>query len=216
MEGGPMGTPGADSAKFAGGLTDFIQSTRTQKNLTIVHMQDYHPPGHKSFASSHAAGDSSSAIGSIKILKRGRGDDEYEQILWPDHAVADTKGAQLLVPALENEIVIQAGTHKDYDTYSAFYDDGDLSTGLHDRLLERGIKSLVICGLAGDEGVLFTLADAVLLGYSTYAVTDLVRCVQGFFDIEQEYHAVGCKTIWLQEYFHLMQSLSVPKVSPRE
>jgi nicotinamidase/pyrazinamidase len=136
----------------------------------IVATRDWHPVNHGSFASNH----------------RGRKPGEHirlhgqEQILWPDHCVQGSPGAEmspLLNQALINNVIFK-GSDPDIDSYSAFYDNGHLKeTGLHAYLRRNGITTLYVTGLAADYCVYYTVKDALLLGYETYLVTDATRGV---------------------------------------
>ncbi|GAO28722.1 bifunctional nicotinamidase/pyrazinamidase [Geofilum rubicundum] len=102
------------------------------------------------------------------------------QILWPDHCVQGSPGAEispLLNQALINNVIFK-GSDPDIDSYSAFYDNGHLKeTGLHAYLKRNGITTLYVTGLAADYCVYYTVKDAVLLGYETYLLTDATRGV---------------------------------------
>lgn len=125
--------------------------------------QDWHPPGHVSFASSHPGRRPFSRM----RLPYG------EQILWPDHCVADTPGAAFH-PGLRfppDARVVRKGCHRDTDSYSAFFEN-DLTTpvGLDALLREAGVKEIVLAGLATDFCVVRTAVDARRLGYEVTVV----------------------------------------------
>ncbi|MFW5768345.1 MAG: bifunctional nicotinamidase/pyrazinamidase [Bacteroidota bacterium] len=141
-----------------------------KKFRTIVASRDWHPADHGSFASNHPG----HKPGDIITLNG------LEQILWPDHCVQGTRGAEF-APELNQEPiqkVIFKGTDPGVDSYSAFYDNGHrIETELHNYLQEKGTKTLYITGLAADVCVYFTVKDALLLGYETYLITDATRGV---------------------------------------
>lgn len=120
--------------------------------------QDWHPPGHISFASSHPG----CSVGDWVALPHG------SQQLWPDHCVAGSSGAQIeprirLPPDVR---YVRKGTRPSMDSYSAFFeDDGVTPAGLHDMLQERSATAIVVAGLATDFCVLATVLDACRLGY---------------------------------------------------
>lgn len=129
----------------------------------VILTQDWHPPGHVSFASSHPG---HPLFGSI-TLPYG------EQVLWPDHCVEETPGAAFH-PALElpaHAAVVRKGIHRDIDSYSAFYEN-DRSTlvGLDARLRKANAGQIVLAGLATDYCVLHTALDARALGYEVTVV----------------------------------------------
>ncbi len=136
----------------------------------VVATQDWHPADHKSFASQHAG----KQIGEMVEL------DGLQQILWPEHCVGDTRGAdfveELNVEAVDH--VAKKGTERAIDSYSGFFDNGRRqSTGLGDFLKERGVDRVFILGLATDYCVKFTALDAVELGFETHLIEDGCRGV---------------------------------------
>src|SRR5437879_6541943 len=134
----------------------------------VVMTQDWHTPGHISFASVHAGKKPFETID----LPYGK------QVLWPDHCVQGTDGAalskDLSIP--QAELVIRKGFHKDVDSYSAFLEaDGKTSTGLAGYLTARKIKRLFVAGLATDFCVAWTALDARKAGFEVYVVEDACR-----------------------------------------
>jgi nicotinamidase-related amidase len=132
--------------------------------------QDWHPPGHVSFASSHPG---AAAFRRVKLP-------EGEQELWPDHCVAGTHGADLHA-ALEipgDATIIRKGVRKDIDSYSAFFEnDRQTPVGLDARLRADGVGEVVVAGLATDYCVLHTALDARALGYDVTVVESGCRGV---------------------------------------
>lgn len=132
---------------------------------TVVASQDWHPPDHLSFASNHE-GRKPFEVTEV---------DGLEQILWPDHCVQGSEGAEF-VPDLDMSRVAQVfrkGTDPRIDSYSAFHDNGHRkATGLADWLRERGVDTVYIAGLAEDVCVFYTAMDAVREGFDTYLVED--------------------------------------------
>jgi nicotinamidase/pyrazinamidase len=137
----------------------------------VVATQDWHPPGHLSFASQHP----SKQAGDVTIL------DELEQVLWPDHCVQETWGAQL-APELHTESIsriVQKGTQPRIDSYSGFFDNARRrATGLEQYLREHEVKEIHIVGLATDYCIKATALDAAALGFTTVVVTGGVRGVE--------------------------------------
>lgn len=136
----------------------------------VVATQDWHPADHGSFASQHAGKN----IGDLIDL------DGVDQILWPDHCVQATPGAEfaLGLPAARIDHVIQKGTHRHIDSYSGFFDNArSYATGLEELLRENGVDEIHIAGLATDYCVKFTALDAVDLGFRTVLITAGVRGV---------------------------------------
>lgn len=141
---------------------------------TVVATQDFHPPGHVSFASSHAGARPFEAI----ELPHGR------QELWPDHCVQGSRGAALHpdLPDRALTLVLRKGTRAGVDSYSAFREnvgpDGRrLTTGLGAWLRARGARRVLVCGLARDFCVKWTALDAVEEGFEAVVLDDLTRAV---------------------------------------
>ncbi len=130
--------------------------------------QDWHPPGHRSFASAHAG---RAAFETIEV-------DYGLQTLWPDHAVQNTAGAALH-PALDQariEVIIRKGFRPVVDSYSAFFEnDRKTPTGLDGWLRVRGFTRLFLAGLATDFCVAYSAEDAARLGYEVVVVEDACR-----------------------------------------
>jgi nicotinamidase/pyrazinamidase len=129
----------------------------------VVVTQDWHPPGHVSFASSHAGKPVFSRI----VLPCG------EQVLWPDHCVEGTHGAAfhpgLEVPA--GAMVVRKGVHGRIDSYSAFFENDRLTpVGLDAVLRSLGARGIVLAGLATDYCVLHTALDGRALGYGVTVI----------------------------------------------
>jgi nicotinamidase/pyrazinamidase len=120
--------------------------------------QDWHPAGHGSFASSHPG----AAPFSVTTLPYG------EQVLWPDHCVIGTKGADFH-PGLNTDaadLIIRKGFRAGVDSYSAFFEnDHETPTGLDGYLRTRGVSRLTLVGLATDFCVQYSALDAARLGY---------------------------------------------------
>ncbi len=136
----------------------------------VVATRDWHPPDHSSFASQHPG----HAVGDV--IEVGG----VAQVLWPDHCVQGTKGAEFsaaLNDAAISEIVTK-GTSRDIDSYSGFFDNNQRqATGLLDILQRSGITRVHVMGLATDYCVKFTALDALKLGFETNLVLEGCRGV---------------------------------------
>ena len=136
----------------------------------VVLTQDWHPPGHESFASAH----SGRAPFETMTLAYG------EQTLWPDHCVQGTPGAAFhasldTVPA---QLEIRKGFRRAIDSYSAFFEnDRRTSTGLAGYLRERGLTRVLLCGLATDYCVAYSAIDARRLGFEAVVLLDACRAI---------------------------------------
>ena len=136
----------------------------------VVMTQDWHTPGHASFASSYPGKKP------FEMTKLAYG----QQVLWPDHCVQGTDDASLhkdlKIP--HAQMIIRKGYHKDMDSYSAFEEaDHKSSTGLAGYLKQRGIKTVFVTGLATDFCVAWTAMDARKLGFETYVIEDATRAI---------------------------------------
>lgn len=136
----------------------------------IVVTQDWHTPGHASFASAHAGQKSFSSI----KLQYG------DQVLWPDHCVQGTEDAalhkDLQLPTAQ--LVIRKGFNKGVDSYSAFQEaDRKTVTGLAGYLKARGIDTVFVTGLATDFCVAWTALDARRAGFKAYVIEDATRAI---------------------------------------
>ena len=134
----------------------------------VVLTQDWHPPGHRSFASAHPGRQPFQSI-----------EPSYgPQVLWPDHCVQGTTGAQfhagLQIPRVE--LILRKGYRRDIDSYSAFYEnDHTTPTGLAGYLRERGLTRVFLVGLAFDFCVRFSAEDARRGGFEGIVIEDACR-----------------------------------------
>lgn len=146
-----------------------------------VASQDWHPRNHKSFASQHPG-----CVVGEQIQLEG-----LKQTLWPDHCVQDSNGSKFS-PSLKVDgfdAVFRKGMDLSRDSYSAFFDNVERDqekypigtqsgTGLHEWLTARSVVALTFCGLATDYCVLFSVLDAIGLGYHVTVVVDGCRAVE--------------------------------------
>jgi len=136
----------------------------------VVATQDYHPENHGSFAKNNP-GKKLFELGELGGLP---------QVMWPNHCVQETPGAefaaQLNLASIDR--VFKKGLDPQIDSYSGFFDNGHRkSTGLGEVLKSQGITEVVVLGLATDYCVKFTVMDALQLGFKTTLITDGSRAV---------------------------------------
>lgn len=133
----------------------------------ILLTQDWHPPGHCSFASSYPAGRAAEGT--------GRGGQ-----LWPDHCIQGTRGADFH-PALgltRAELVLRKGFRRELDSYSAFFENDRVTpTGLAGYCRERGLRRMFFAGLAYDFCVGFSAVDARRCGFESVVIGDACRAI---------------------------------------
>ena len=136
----------------------------------VVLTQDWHPPGHSSFASLHPG------MAPFETIAIPYG----QQTLWPDHCVRGTSGAGFH-PQLKTEraeLVIRKGFRSEIDSYSAFYEnDRRTPTGLAGYLRERGLRRIFMAGLATDFCVHYSAVDARRLGLDVVLIEAGCRAI---------------------------------------
>lgn len=145
-------------------------NTLAQRFSHVVLTQDWHTPGHISFASSHPGRAPFETI----ALPYG------QQVLWPDHCVQGSPGAALArsLDLPHAELIIRKGYHPEIDSYSAFLEaDHATPTGLAGYLRERGMARVFVCGLATDYCVGWTARDAQRSGFETFVIADASRAI---------------------------------------
>ena len=136
----------------------------------VVLTQDWHPPGHASFASSH------SGKQPFEVAELAYG----SQVLWPDHCIQGTAGAEISrdLDIPHAQLVIRKGYNTGIDSYSGFREaDRKTSTGLEGYLKERGFRRVFCAGLATDFCVAWTALDAAAAGFETYLIEDASRAI---------------------------------------
>ncbi|HET7875791.1 MAG TPA: bifunctional nicotinamidase/pyrazinamidase [Methylomirabilota bacterium] len=136
----------------------------------VILTQDWHTPGHISFASSHPE---KKPFETITL-------DYGPQVLWPDHCVQGTPGADfhpdLRIP--HAQLIIRKGHRRHMDSYSAFFEvDGKTPTGLSGYLREHGLKRVFLVGLATDFCVCWSALDARRLGLEVSVIKDACRAI---------------------------------------
>jgi nicotinamidase/pyrazinamidase len=159
--GGALAVPGGDDVAPA---VNALAARFAHLALT----QDWHPPGHASFASAHPGRSAYETIAA-----------PYgPQVLWPDHCVQASFGAQLCatLDIPHAELVLRKGYRRQIDSYSAFFENDHITpTGLGGYLRERGFRRVFLAGLAFDFCVLWSAEDARRLGFEVLVVDDACR-----------------------------------------
>jgi len=136
----------------------------------VVLTQDWHTPGHSSFASAHAG---KSPYETVEVAYG-------PQILWPDHCVQGTPGAAFRGDLDDSraELIVRKGFHPMIDSYSTFYEnDHTTGTGLSGYLRERGFRHVYLCGLATDFCVKWSALDALREGFEVTVIEDACRAI---------------------------------------
>lgn len=183
LPGGALEVPNGDQ------IIEGINNLQSKYDL-VVATQDWHPLNHKSFASQHVEHNLFDHI-ELNGLK---------QVLWPDHCIQGTRGANLADKLKQGRIeaIFRKGIEPGIDSYSGFYDNGRRkNTGLHGYLQNRAITEVHICGLAADFCVHFTAMDALSLGYRTLVLSKATKPIN-----REEY--MEKKQVFIQAGGHLV------------
>ena len=150
LPGGPLAVP-------EGHAVIAVANDMMSQYELVVGTQDWHPPGHRSFADNWQK-----PVGEIVTLAG------LPQVLWPIHCVAGSAGAQF-APGLDHhrfEAVFRKGMDPEIDSYSAFFDNGHRKrTGLAGYLKGRQVDEVHVLGLATDYCVKYTALDASGQGF---------------------------------------------------
>lgn len=149
-------------------IADFFKKNRS----LIVQTQDWHPKNHLSFASNHPGKNPGDEFMSE--------DGVLGPVLWPDHCVQGTKGAEFHkeVKTKLADKIIQKGMNPNVDSYSGFQDNDKKSkTGLKKYLDSKKIKRIFVCGLALDYCCYYTAMDGFDFGYEVFFLVNLTRGV---------------------------------------
>lgn len=161
--GGALAVPGGDQ------VIPVIQRIASRFDH-IALTQDWHPPGHCSFASSYSGKNAGDEV----LTTAG------EQHLWPDHCVQGTHGAELH-PNLKldrAELILRKGFRREIDSYSAFFEnDRTTPTGLAGYCHEREFTRMFFAGLAYDFCVGFSALDARRAGFEAVVLRDACRAI---------------------------------------
>jgi nicotinamidase/pyrazinamidase len=158
--------------------------------------QDWHPANHASFASAHPG----KSPFETTTLSYG------PQVLWPDHCVQNTGGAEFH-PGLDlpqAQIILRKGMNPAIDSYSAFFEnDRATTTGLAGWLHERGIRRIFLAGLALDYCVRYSAEDAARQGFETVVIGEACRAIHTGAELEASLaamHEAGISFARLAEF----------------
>ena len=161
----------AGALEVAGGneIIPYINEEMAKYDCVVL-TQDWHPKGHSSFATSHEGKNP------LELIKMPYGD----QVLWPDHCVQGSKGAEFH-PDLNIEqanAIIRKGSNPFIDSYSAFFEnDRKTPTGLDGYLKSLEIEKINLVGLATDFCVNYSAQDAANLGYKVSVLEKMCRAI---------------------------------------
>ncbi|MBN9087910.1 MAG: bifunctional nicotinamidase/pyrazinamidase [Reyranella sp.] len=162
-EGGALAVPGGNA------IVPRVNQLIAQADHVVL-TQDWHPPGHASFASSWDGAEPFS----MRDFPYG------PQTMWPTHCVQGTRGAGFHpdLEATKAEMIVRKGFHRGVDSYSAFRENDRMTrTGLDGYLKARGITKVVLCGLALDFCVAWSALDAKRAGFDVTVAVDATAAI---------------------------------------
>ncbi|EHO09860.1 hypothetical protein HMPREF9714_01862 [Myroides odoratimimus CCUG 12901] len=170
-----------------------INTIQKQFDL-IIATQDWHPNNHKSFASQHPDNKLFDVINLNGI----------PQVLWPDHCVQGTKGAEFTAEWDTTKVaaIFRKGMNVEVDSYSGFYDnDHQHSTGLLGFLKDKKVTELYVCGLAAEFCVYFSAKDAQEAGIKTFFLDFATKPItaEGLVNAKKEMETLGITILKNQE-----------------
>lgn len=170
--------PGGNLAVAGGDEIVPLINTLAKKFANVIFTQDWHPSDHLSFASQHAG---KTPFDTVE-LSYGT------QVLWPDHCVWGTRGAEISsgLDIPHGQLVIRKGFRRDIDSYSGFQEaDRETLTGLAGYLNERDVDRLYVVGLATDFCVGWTAIDAAAAGFDVTVIEDATRAIDNAGSLER-------------------------------
>jgi nicotinamidase/pyrazinamidase len=179
--------PGGALAIPDGGAIVPLINTLANKFDHVILTQDWHPPQHISFASTHNKQ-------AFETIHAPYG----PQTLWPEHVLQHTEGAAfhptLHIP--HAELILRKGFRRHIDSYSAFLEnDHRTATGLAGYLRERNLTRLFLCGLAYDFCVRYSAIDGKALGFETIVIEDATRPVNLHNSVAETNEALAAANI---------------------
>lgn len=160
--------PGGLLAVEEGDTVIPIINSIADKFDVVVQTQDWHPENHSSFASSYPDKNE------YEVIQLAYG----KQVLWPDHCVQNTSGADFHteLEMKHTQLIIRKGFNPKIDSYSAFFENDQVTTtGLSGYLKDKGVTDVYICGLATDFCVKWSALDGVKEGFDIKVIADACR-----------------------------------------
>ena len=171
LPGGSLAVAGGDE------IVPLINQLATRfRNVVLT--QDWHPADHVSFASQHPG---KAPFETIEL-------DYGTQVLWPDHCVWNSHGAQISrhLDIPHAQLIIRKGYNRAIDSYSGFQEaDREMLTGLAGYLSEREVGRLFVVGLATDFCVGWTAIDGAAGGFDVTVIEDATRAINANGSLEK-------------------------------
>ena len=170
--------PGGSLAVSGGDEIVPLINTLAKKFTNVVFTQDWHPADHISFASQHQG------KAPFETIELPYG----TQVLWPDHCMWNTRGAELSadLDIPHGQLIIRKGYNRTIDSYSGFQEaDRETLTGLAGYLNERDVDRLYVVGLATDFCVGWTAIDGAAAGFDVTVIEDATRAIDNAGSLER-------------------------------
>lgn len=189
----PWGTlPTKDADKIISSINELIPHFSL-----VIATKDWHPKDDLSFAANHPGKDPGEMI---KI-------DGIDQILWPIHCVQDTKGAEFVQGLEQTDIkkIFYKGIDPRIDSYSTFFDNAHKrDTGLAKYLHQNHIDEITIVGVATDYCILYSVLDALKLGFKVDVIIDACKPINLHPDDEKKsiemMQKQGARILFMKEF----------------
>ena len=168
-----------------------------QRFANVVLTQDWHPRDHVSFASNHAQ------KRPFDMIELAYG----PQVLWPDHCVQGTAGAEFHrdLDVTRANLVVRKGFRRGIDSYSALFEnDHKTPTGLLGYLRERQLRTVFVAGLALDFCVRYSAEDALKAGLEVAVIEDACRGIDldgSVAATHQSFHKLGIPVVGIEAFF---------------
>jgi len=176
--------PGGNLAVAGGDEIVPLINALAKKFKNVVFTQDWHPADHISFASQHPG---KAPFETVEL-------DYGTQVLWPDHCVWASHGAELSadLDIPHAQLVIRKGYNRAIDSYSGFQEaDRETLTGLAGYLNERDVGRLFVVGLATDFCVAWTALDGAAGGFDVTVIEDATRAIDSNGSLEKAWADLG-------------------------
>ncbi|CEG67684.1 hypothetical protein RMATCC62417_04076 [Rhizopus microsporus] len=199
LEGGSLQVP--ESLTILKPVNELIEYIKSKHGL-IIATQDWHPKDHISFASNHPK---KNVFDTVQIEVEGA---TLDQVLWPDHCVQNSSGAELskALNAHHIDYIVKKGMNRQVDSYSAFADNNYCEvTELAKILYQHFIEQVIIVGLAADYCVKFTCLDAIKFGFKTILVKEGTKAVDSN-NIESTFQYLQSKGVLVQSVFDIIHN----------
>lgn len=186
----------ANGSSIVKPIIELITEPHLNQWSLVIATQDWHPSDHTSFASQHGVQPFTEL--EFKHPETGQ---VKKQIVWPDHCVQGSAGAELelnFAKAFDDikgvpTTNVKKGYLQDREYYSCFQDTWGLHrTEMKQTLLDHAIEEVVFVGLAFDYCVLNSATDSAKL-FKTYVVRSLSKSVTQENDAKTEeiYRSAG-------------------------